>query len=115
MLGKITSLHEQCSTGKSGSFFYYTACGSFLIKTIHHKEFKFFKTILKDYYEYLKQHPYTLLMRIFGLHKFKYRNKKLYLIVITNVFNTNKEIHVRYDLKGSVTDRKTRKDPHTIM
>lgn len=112
MLGKITSLHEQCSSGKSGSFFYYTACGKFLIKTISRREFKFFKNILSDYFAHFQQYPHTLLMRTFGLHKFKYSSRKLYLTVTANVFNTSKEVHMRYDLKGSVVGRRVRKLPN---
>ena len=34
------------STGKSGSFFYYSADGKFLVKTISEREFKFFRSML---------------------------------------------------------------------
>jgi 1-phosphatidylinositol-4-phosphate 5-kinase len=36
LMGNISSLKEQCSTGKSGSFFYYTADSNFMLKTISH-------------------------------------------------------------------------------
>ena len=41
MLGNFMCLTEQSSTGKSGSFFYYTADGKFMLKTISHEEFYF--------------------------------------------------------------------------
>lgn len=34
VLGNLASLSELCSEGKSGAFFYYTADGKFLIKTV---------------------------------------------------------------------------------
>jgi len=34
--------------------------------------------------------------------------KKLYFVIMANVFHTNKEIHVRYDLKGSTQGRITK-------
>lgn len=67
----ISSFKEQCSTGKSGSFFYYTADNKFMLKTISPAEFKHLKTILKDYYNHLTMNPHTLITRFFGLHKIK--------------------------------------------
>lgn len=85
--------------------------------------------ILKSYYEHISQNPKThiikfifilffkLLMqffRFFGLHKMRFklsnsiRPKKLYIIIMSNVFHTSKEIHERYDLKGSTYKRKTK-------
>ncbi len=40
------TLAELCSSGKSGSFFYYTSDGKFVLKTISRHEFKFLKSIL---------------------------------------------------------------------
>lgn len=34
VLGNLSSLSELCSEGKSGAFFYYTADGRFMIKTV---------------------------------------------------------------------------------
>lgn len=62
----MTSLTSQ---GKSGSFFYYTADGKYMLKTIKYREYKFLRSILKDYYEYLKQNPKTLITKFYGLHK----------------------------------------------
>jgi len=47
VMGNIMSLKEQCSTGKSGSFFYYTSDSKYMLKTISHGEFYRLKTILK--------------------------------------------------------------------
>lgn len=43
VLGNLASLSELCSEGKSGAFFYYTADGRFLIKTVSRK-------VLYDYF-----------------------------------------------------------------
>lgn len=53
------------------------------------------------------------LIRIYGLHKIKYKvdnelnNKPIYFIIMENILNTDKVIHERYDLKGSLYKRKT--------
>jgi 1-phosphatidylinositol-4-phosphate 5-kinase len=101
-------LAELCSSGKSGSFFYYTADGQFVLKTMKKKEFKYFKSFIEIYYKHLsKDNPESLISRLLGLHKviFFRKNgkmaKKIYFCIMENVFNTNLKIHMRYDLKGS--------------
>ena len=37
MMGEVTSLTGLTSQGKSGSFFYYTADGRYMLKTIHYR------------------------------------------------------------------------------
>ena len=55
-----------------------------------------------------------MITRFYGLHKIKYNKDKggverIYFIIMANVFNTTRQINVRYDLKGSKLGRKTRK------
>ena len=70
MTGKFQSLKELFSTGKSGSFFYYTSDGKFMLKTIRKEEFKLMQKMLKDYYEHVSEkNTDSLICRIFGLHK----------------------------------------------
>ena len=102
------------SSGKSGSFFYYTEDGKFMLKTIRREEFKLMKSILKSYYDHLTvDNPDTLISRIFGLHKILFyrkkskTTKKIYFCIMNNVFNTVNKIDRRYDLKGSTRGRST--------
>ena len=65
-------------------------------------------------------YPQTLVTRFYGLHKIKYKNDKgtiqrIYFIIMQNVFNTTKSLHVRYDLKGSKYGRRTRKKTTEIV
>ena len=108
------SLTELCSSGKSGSFFYYTADGNFMLKTIRKDEFKMMKSMLRSYYDHLTKHnPESMISKIFGLHKvIFYRKKhkmqkKIYFCIMNNIFNTYKQIDYRYDLKGSTQGRFT--------
>jgi len=108
------SLSELCSSGKSGSFFYYTNDGNFMLKTIRKDEFKLMKRMLHKYYDHLTEtNPDTMISRIYGLHKvIFYRKKhkmqkKIYFCIMNNVFNTPLKIDYRYDLKGSTLGRKT--------
>lgn len=111
LMGNISSLKEQCSTGKSGSFFYYTADSNFMLKTISSAEFHHLRHILKEYYDHLALYPHSLITRFYGLHKIKYSKGgvlgteggkvRIYFVIMANVFKTSRHINVRYDLKGS--------------
>ena len=61
-------LSEQVTSGKSGSFFYYSQDYRFIIKTIHHSEHLYLRKILSAYYHHVKAFPNTLLSRFIGLH-----------------------------------------------
>lgn len=49
----MSTFKQLCSTGKSGSLFYYTEDGKFMLKTIHKAEFLKMREILKSYHEHL--------------------------------------------------------------
>eukprot|EP00928_Gymnodinium_smaydae_P023640 TRINITY_DN19433_c0_g1_i1.p1 TRINITY_DN19433_c0_g1~~TRINITY_DN19433_c0_g1_i1.p1 ORF type:complete len:806 (+),score=184.75 TRINITY_DN19433_c0_g1_i1:62-2479(+) len=117
VLGNLSALSEQSSEGKSGAFFYYTADGRYMMKTVTRKEHRLLKQILPAYYEHVKSHPQTLLVRFLGMHALEVREhgrmhtsrpkQKLYFVVMANVFNAPVDIHRRYDLKGSWIGRST--------
>jgi len=101
-------LTEMDSPEKRGSFFYYSQDYRFIIKTVHHKEHKYLLKILRNYYLYLKKNPNTLICKIFGLHRVKIQHgKKIHFIVMENIFPPDKDIHEKYDLKGSLLGRYT--------
>lgn len=115
------TLTEQCSSGKSGSFFYYTSDGKFMLKTIRRDEFKVMKGMLRRYYDHLTiTNPDSLISKIYGLHKVIFyrkknkRQKKLYICIMNNVFNTDCRIDFRYDLKGSTLGRQTLIPGHQV-
>lgn len=116
VLGNLSSLSELSSEGKSGAFFYYTADGNYMMKTVAPKEHQLLKSMLKRYHDHIMQHPGTLIVRFLGLHCLRVRKvrkggasttRKLYFVVMGNMFNTPYEIHRRYDLKGSWVGRHT--------
>ena len=86
-----------------------------MLKTISHKDFIFFKKIMRHYYNHLLAYPHTLVTRFMGLHKIKFtktrKTERIYFVIMANVFNTSKDINVRYDLKGSTYGRITKKSP----
>lgn len=110
MISSTTIIEQLVSTGKSGSMFYYTKDGKFIIKTISKSEYEFLRNILPDYFMYIRSNKHTFIPKFYGCYKLiiKKNNSKdrLYFITMDNLFSTNNEIHLRYDLKGSTISRK---------
>ncbi|CAK9437966.1 uncharacterized protein LODBEIA_P23440 [Lodderomyces beijingensis] len=107
-------LSELGSPGKSGSFFYYSRDYRFIIKTIHHSEKKQLLRMLQDYYQHVKENPNILLSQFYGLHRVKMpmfgggRTRKVHFVVMNNLFPPHRDIHLKFDLKGSTWGRVTR-------
>ncbi|KAM9924894.1 hypothetical protein OXX59_004225 [Metschnikowia pulcherrima] len=103
-------LSELGSSGKSGSFFYYSRDYRFIIKTIHHSEHKQLRRILKDYHHHVKNNPNTMVSQFYGLHRLKVHGgiKRVHFLVMNNLFPPHRDIHLKYDLKGSTWGRYTR-------
>lgn len=118
MISSTTKIEQLVSTGKSGSMFYYTKDGKFIIKTISKSEYDFLKTILPDYFLYIINNESTLVPKFYGCYELIIKknnsNNKLYFVTINNLFSTN-EIHLRYDLKGSTISRKVLPLNHEIL
>ena len=106
MANEFSSLSGQCSSGKSGSFFFYSEDGKFMLKTITTQEYEFFRKILPDYYFHMINNPHSLLTRFYGLHKIT-GDSPLYFVVMGSLFGTSYETHHKFDLKGSRYGRKT--------
>jgi 1-phosphatidylinositol-4-phosphate 5-kinase len=131
ILGNLSSLSELSSEGKSGAFFYYTADGKYMMKTVSAKEHVLLKKMLHGYYQHIQQNPGTLICRFLGLHclriqkrhqragkSYRKSTQKLYFVVMGNMFNTPFDIKRRYDLKGSWVGRSTSPedyDPSTAL
>ena len=76
MISNQTIFEELCSTGKSGSLFYYTRDGKFIVKTIKKDEYKFIKQILPEYFKHLKTYPLSLLPKFLGCYVLTRKIKK---------------------------------------
>lgn len=68
IFGNLASLSEKVSSGKSGSFFYYSSDDKYMLKTIQKDEFIFFKGIIKNYYQHLEENYHSMIIKIFGLY-----------------------------------------------
>lgn len=100
---------ELSNPGASGSIFYLTEDGEFIIKTVQHKEAEFLTKLLPGYYMNLNENPRTLLPKYFGLYNYQCGGKNIRLIVMNNLLPSSIKIHEKYDLKGSTYKRKAGK------
>lgn len=111
-------LSELNSPGKSGSFFYYSRDYKYIIKTIHHNEHLHLRRHLQEYYSHIKSNPDTLVCQFYGLHRVKMpisfrhkmKHRKIYFLVMNNLFPPHLPMHTTYDLKGSKWGRLTNVD-----
>lgn len=112
---KLYLMLSENSTGKSGSFFFHTSDGKYMIKTIKKNEFNVLKQTLSHYYQHILSNPNTFITKYFGLHKLKcYKKDKLVyniqVVVMNNIFSVTDDdlIQDKYDLKGSRYNRITK-------
>ena len=110
IISSSTSIEELFSTGRSGSLFYYTRDGKFILKTISKDEYKTLKSILPSYYNHLMKYKKSYLPKFFGCYKLIRKVKKeynyVYFIIMVNIFETKNTIHVTFDIKGSKIGRR---------
>ena len=90
----------QVSEGKSGSIFYWSHDGRFMIKSISRAESLTMRRMLSTYKDHVTKYPSSLLMKLLGLYRLRVNSDKYDIVVIQNVFETSKVIHERFDLKG---------------
>ena len=96
------------SSGKSGSYFYFTENKKFIIKTIKDSELEVMSKILPDYYAYLESCSNTFISKIFGLYSLRplqSPENTHNFIVMNNIFYEKYEIQSIFDIKGSTSGR----------
>ncbi len=100
---------EFIANSKSGQFFFYSHDGKYMIKTQSKDECSLLMRMLPDYVEHLDNNKNSLLVRFFGMHRVTMKDlgKSIYFVIMSSVFDTEKSIHVKYDLKGSTVGRIT--------
>ncbi|GAB5354547.1 hypothetical protein AAMO2058_000127800 [Amorphochlora amoebiformis] len=105
---------EFISNSRSGAFFFYSANGRFMIKTISKAECDFMRQSLKKYYHHLKKNRKSLVAKVYGLHRVKIGGMSLKFLIMESIFYSEapRYIHTIFDLKGSrgVTRMATAKD-----
>ena len=99
------------SEGKSGSVFFFTHDKKFILKTISEAELDaLVHKLLKPYYELIVGKNNTYLTRLYGAYTLKMGRSEMHLILMENLAPFPEDAFVfKYDLKGSLIGRKTKK------
>ena len=101
------------SQGKSGSFFISTDDNKYMIKTLKTGEFHLLReSFLEKYVIYITDNGESLLCRLYGLYKLTMvKGEDFLFIVMRNVIGDyNKNIKLKYDIKGCTYGRKVKLD-----
>lgn len=102
-------LLEFISNSKSGEFFFHSHDRKFFIKTMAKSESLLLRKLLPEYFNYISRQPNTLLTKFFGMHRVHTPGRSpVYFIIMGSVFNSKRDIHKIYDLKGSMYKRKAK-------
>lgn len=92
--------------GKSGSVFFLSDDDKYLIKTMRKSEMKLLRRILPAYFSHISSNGDTLITRFFGLHRVQpHAGRCVRFVVMANMFQTDLQIHRKYDIKGSTEGR----------
>ena len=111
LMGDLRGMSSMVSEGKSGSLFYWSHDGRYVVKTIAADERGALKDMLHAYKGYVSSHPNTLITKYLGLFDLRVPNTKghsakvYHLVIMANVFNTSLSVDERFDLKGSTHGR----------
>lgn len=112
------------SSGKSGSLFWSSFDGKYIMKSICHQESIFLNNICSAYLRYIRSHPHTLLCKFFGMFKIvtsvaqpsyirggqrasRVRSQFVQttrFVIMQNVFSNQCGLE-KFDLKGTTEDR----------
>jgi len=89
--------------GRSGSFFFFSHDKRFIIKTMTSSELKLMIKILPDYVKHFKEHPDSLIARIFGVFTVKVASlDPVTVILMENTLRVESSVlEYLFDLKGS--------------
>ncbi|EFA78513.1 ankyrin repeat-containing protein [Heterostelium album PN500] len=105
LLGNLSHVCEVVTSGRSGSMFFRSNEGRYLLKTIPPNEEFVLKSILPSYVQHILKYPNSLISKTLGCYNMTTKNRDLRFIVMNNLFFTPLPIHEKYDLKGSTIGR----------
>jgi len=100
-------IRELPTPGRSGALFYITEDEEYFIKTISQDEEKKLKLMLPGYLKHIKRYPDTLLTKFVASFYIKTAQRHhIRLVAMGSIFRGGLYIDRKYDLKGSVINRR---------
>lgn len=101
----LQTTKEKFSEGRSGAFLYFSSNLKYIVKTTTEDESEALRGIMDQYVEHIKKYPNSLICRFLGAHSLTLYGRKLFFVVMLNVFSGAEKFSERYDLKGSWVHR----------
>ena len=99
-------MSELKTIGRSGAMFFYTWDGRYVLKTLTKGELALLKKNLKKYYQYVTNHPDTLVNQFFGIYRSQTSvGRPIRFVIMNNVFPIGFQLRYKFDLKGSTVNR----------
>lgn len=113
--GRMGGLQEVSATGgRSGSLFFRSRNGRFLLKTLPPSEESLLVQMMPDYCAFLDLHPDSMLPRFLALIRLQSPSgKTVSFVVMLSVFGG--PVDEQYDLKGSKVARKVGGEPDALV
>jgi len=94
------------ASGKSGSIFWFSKDGRFVLKTVPEEELETLLAMLPKYARHLRDHRDSLLTRYLGAYRLTQRaGSEVVRVVVMNNILEGARHHKVYDLKGTTEDR----------
>lgn len=99
-LNKETIKKAKQSTGKSGSFFFFSYDKKFILKTISIRELESLLKLLPSYYDYICfQNSFSLLSRIYGAFSINIGGMStIHLFLMENTLSELKDVIILFDI-----------------
>lgn len=105
-------------SGRSGSLFWFSGDGRYLVKSVSRREADKLLEILPDYVDHVSSALIAkrtcLLSKFFGLYRLSIGKESLHLLVLNDVFIADRPDQV-YNLKGTTQDRYVEPAPNTVL
>jgi hypothetical protein len=101
--------NEKFTEGRSGAFMFSSIDSRFIVKTTTEPELRKLLRIMPKYLKHLKMNPHTLIIKFLGAHCITMYSRKIFFLVMLNVFPREK-LSEKYDLKGSWVNRSGKMD-----
>jgi len=108
-LGGSQAFLEFASNSRSGSFFFYSHDGEFMVKSMSRAEFAVLQDMLPRYAAHMLENAgRTYLTRFLGMHSIQLSGGELlHFVVMQSVFFGAPALDEKFDLKGSTVARTT--------
>ncbi|CAE7393752.1 unnamed protein product, partial [Symbiodinium necroappetens] len=96
------------TNSKSGELFLFSSDRQFIIKTLSGKELMLLARMMPAYFDHVQHWPRSFIVRYAGIYRVMFADQPIHFIVMKSVFDPRLQVHLKFDLKGSLHKRKSK-------